>query len=79
MQPPPAAETVKEQVVDRVPKKIEELKFGILSKQDIVKQAVLEVSHGGLYVAEGSQEPAEGNHRLTQDSGPYKSPVAGGI
>jgi hypothetical protein len=27
---PPAAETIKEQVVDTVPKRIKELKFGIL-------------------------------------------------
>ncbi|KAF2086213.1 beta and beta-prime subunits of DNA dependent RNA-polymerase [Saccharata proteae CBS 121410] len=42
---------VKEQVVDRVPKRITELSFGILSNQDIVNQAVLEVSDRHVYDA----------------------------
>ncbi|MCJ1303625.1 hypothetical protein MMC08_006435 [Hypocenomyce scalaris] len=42
-------ESVKEQVVDTVPKRIKELKFGILSNQDIVNQGVLEVCDRTLY------------------------------
>ncbi|KAJ9657821.1 DNA-directed RNA polymerase III subunit C1 (rpo31) [Coniosporium apollinis] len=40
---------VKEQVVDSVPKRIKELQFGILSNQDIVNQAVLEISDRNVY------------------------------
>ncbi|KAK7517511.1 hypothetical protein IWZ03DRAFT_173824 [Phyllosticta citriasiana] len=47
---------VKEQVVDRVPKRITELQFGILSNQDIVNQAVIEISDRHIYDA-GSQGP----------------------
>lgn len=43
------AATVKEQVVDTVPKRIKALQFGILSSQDIVNQGVLEVSDRNLY------------------------------
>ncbi|KAF2138602.1 uncharacterized protein K452DRAFT_290746 [Aplosporella prunicola CBS 121167] len=42
---------LKEQVVDRVPKRITELQFGILSNQDIVNQAVIEVSDRHVYDA----------------------------
>jgi DNA-directed RNA polymerase III subunit RPC1 len=45
----PAPETLKEQVVDTVPKRIRELKFGILSTQDIANQAVLEVCDRSLF------------------------------
>ncbi|KAI9686423.1 MAG: hypothetical protein M1822_003768 [Bathelium mastoideum] len=43
------AEKLKEQVLDRVPKRIRELQFGILSKQEIVKQSVLEVNDRNIY------------------------------
>ncbi len=41
--------TVKEQVVDQVPKVFKELKFGIKSPQDIVNQSVMEVSQSMLF------------------------------
>ncbi|KAI9699676.1 MAG: hypothetical protein M1836_002710 [Candelina mexicana] len=47
----------KEQVVDNVPKRIKEIKFGILSNQDIVKQAVLEVSNRELYDVHNNRAP----------------------
>ncbi|MCJ1359857.1 MAG: hypothetical protein MMC33_009860 [Icmadophila ericetorum] len=60
MQPPtPAAESMKEQVVDSVPKRIKELKFGILSKQDIANQAVLEVCDRELYDIERNRIPVK--------------------
>jgi len=40
---------VKEQLADNLPKKFKALKFGIQSHQDIVSQAVLEVSDNLLY------------------------------
>lgn len=40
---------VKEQVVDKIPKRFKELKFGIQSTRDIVNQGVLEVSDRLLY------------------------------
>ncbi|KAI9831688.1 MAG: hypothetical protein M1819_004754 [Sarea resinae] len=42
-------ESVKEQVVDSVPKRIKEIQFGILSYQDVVNQAMVEVSDRSLY------------------------------
>ncbi|KAH2698625.1 hypothetical protein KXV51_002839 [Aspergillus fumigatus] len=46
MQPPEGVQVDlgKAQVIDRVPKIIKELKFGVLSNDDIVSQAVVEVS-----------------------------------
>ncbi|KAI9735817.1 MAG: DNA-directed RNA polymerase III subunit RPC1 [Cirrosporium novae-zelandiae] len=41
--------SVKRQVVDNIPKRIRELKFGILSNQDIVNQGVVEVSTRAFY------------------------------
>ncbi|KAL2218370.1 putative DNA-directed RNA polymerase III largest subunit [Thermoascus aurantiacus ATCC 26904] len=51
MQPPEAAQVDlgKAQVIDRVPKVIKELKFGVLSNDDIVSQAVVEVSDRKLF------------------------------
>ncbi|KZF19018.1 beta and beta-prime subunits of DNA dependent RNA-polymerase [Xylona heveae TC161] len=43
------ASSVKEQVVDHIPKRFKELKFGILSNQDVVNQALVEVSDRALY------------------------------
>lgn len=56
---------VKEQVVDRVPKRITELQFGILSNQDIVNQAVIEVSDRHVYDA-----VANGPNRTVTKHGP---------
>ncbi|MCJ1287100.1 hypothetical protein MMC26_006448 [Xylographa opegraphella] len=53
----PAGEMMKEQVVDTVPKRIKELKFGILSKQDIVNQGVLEVCDRSLYDLDRNRAP----------------------
>ncbi|THY61291.1 beta and beta-prime subunits of DNA dependent RNA-polymerase [Aureobasidium pullulans] len=39
----------KEQVIDRPPKRISELEFGVLSNQDMVKQSVVEVSDRNVY------------------------------
>ncbi|GAB7350023.1 hypothetical protein MBLNU459_g0697t1 [Dothideomycetes sp. NU459] len=39
----------KEQVLDRPPKRIRELHFGVLSNQEIVKQSVVEVSDRNVY------------------------------
>ncbi|ORY11690.1 DNA-directed RNA polymerase III subunit RPC1 [Clohesyomyces aquaticus] len=43
------AADVKAQVVDTVPKKIKHVQFGIFSHQELVKQAVLEVSDRNVY------------------------------
>ncbi|KAF2186274.1 DNA-directed RNA polymerase III subunit RPC1 [Zopfia rhizophila CBS 207.26] len=40
---------VKEQVVDLIPKRIKQIQFGILSNQQIVNQAVLEISNRNVY------------------------------
>ncbi|KAH8685994.1 hypothetical protein BGZ60DRAFT_396627 [Tricladium varicosporioides] len=48
---------IKQQVVDRPPKRFKELKFGIQSNQDIVNQAVLEVSDRILYDVEKNRRP----------------------
>jgi len=50
-------EVVKAQVVDNIPKRFKELKFGIQSNQDIVNQAVLEVSDRMLYDVEKMRRP----------------------
>lgn len=49
---------VKEQLVDRLPKRFKSLKFGIQSNQDIVNQAVLEVSDQLLYDIEKGRTPS---------------------
>ncbi|RDW91191.1 putative DNA-directed RNA polymerase III subunit RPC1 [Coleophoma crateriformis] len=50
---------VKTQVVDKIPKRFKELKFGIQSNQDIVNQAVLEVSERMLYDVEKLRRPVQ--------------------
>ncbi|KAI9805736.1 MAG: hypothetical protein M1833_005229 [Piccolia ochrophora] len=45
----------KAQVVDNVPKRIKEIEFGILSSQDIVNQAVLEISDRQLFDLENDR------------------------
>ncbi|TAQ83735.1 hypothetical protein B7494_g7938 [Chlorociboria aeruginascens] len=50
-------ESVKAQVIDHIPKRFKELKFGIQSNQDIVSQAVLEVSDRMLYDVEKMRRP----------------------
>ncbi|KAJ9137803.1 DNA-directed RNA polymerase subunit [Coniochaeta hoffmannii] len=50
---------VKQQVVDRLPKRFASLKFGIQSNQDIVNQAVLEVSDRMLYDIEKGRTPSQ--------------------
>lgn len=56
---------VKAQVVDRVPKRIKEMQFGILSNEQIVKQAVIEVSNRNVYDLGSS-----GNTRTVTANGP---------
>ncbi|KAK4191079.1 hypothetical protein QBC35DRAFT_460490 [Podospora australis] len=48
---------VKQQLVDQLPKRFHALQFGIQSKQDIVSQAVLEVSDNLLYDVENARQP----------------------
>ncbi|OBT87197.1 hypothetical protein VE02_04737 [Pseudogymnoascus sp. 03VT05] len=48
---------VKEQVVDKIPKRFKELKFGVQSTRDIVNQGVLEVSDRMLYDVEKNRKP----------------------
>ncbi|SPO07149.1 probable RPO31 - DNA-directed RNA polymerase III, 160 KD subunit [Cephalotrichum gorgonifer] len=48
---------VKAQLVDKLPKRFKELKFGIQSNQDITNQAVLEVSDRLLYDIENGRAP----------------------
>ncbi|KAI1372952.1 beta and beta-prime subunits of DNA dependent RNA-polymerase [Hypoxylon crocopeplum] len=50
---------VKHQVVDKLPKKFKQMKFGIQSNQDIVNQAVIEVSDRFLYDVERGREPTQ--------------------
>jgi len=50
-------ESVKAQVVDNIPKKFSSMKFGIGSIQNIVNQAVLEVSDRMLYDVEKMRRP----------------------
>ncbi|KAI9745421.1 MAG: hypothetical protein M1818_000955 [Claussenomyces sp. TS43310] len=47
----------KSQVIDLIPKRFKELKFGIQSNQDIVKQAVIECSDRMLYDVERNGTP----------------------
>ncbi|KAI6092097.1 beta and beta-prime subunits of DNA dependent RNA-polymerase [Hypoxylon rubiginosum] len=48
---------VKHQVVDRLPKKFKQIKFGIQSNQDIVNQAVIEISDRNMYDIDRGREP----------------------
>ncbi|KAI1081373.1 beta and beta-prime subunits of DNA dependent RNA-polymerase [Whalleya microplaca] len=48
---------VKHQVVDKPPKTFKQIKFGIQSNQDIVNQAVIEVSDRSMYDIDKGREP----------------------
>lgn len=50
---------VKHQVVDKLPKKFKQIKFGIQSNQDIVNQAVIEVSDRSMYDVDRGREPTQ--------------------
>lgn len=52
-----AVPPVKHQVVDKLPKRFKQLKFGIQSNQDIVKQAIVEVSDRQMYDVDKGREP----------------------
>ena len=52
-----AVPPVKHQVVDKLPKRFKAMKFGIQSNQDIVNQAVMEVSDNKMYDVEKGREP----------------------
>ncbi|KAI0137986.1 beta and beta-prime subunits of DNA dependent RNA-polymerase [Hypoxylon sp. NC0597] len=54
-----AAVPVKHQVVDKLPKKFKQIKFGIQSNQDIVNQAVIEVSDRTMYDISRGREPTQ--------------------
>ncbi|OTB09250.1 hypothetical protein M426DRAFT_316541 [Hypoxylon sp. CI-4A] len=51
------AAPVKHQVVDKLPKKFRQMKFGIQSNQDIVNQAIIEVSDRTMYDVNKGREP----------------------
>ncbi|KAJ4398727.1 DNA-directed RNA polymerase III subunit C1 (rpo31) [Didymella pomorum] len=57
---------VKQQVVDKIPARIKHIQFGIYSNQDIVNQAVLEVSDRNVY----DLAPAADNTRTLTANGP---------
>ncbi|EEH03266.1 DNA-directed RNA polymerase III largest subunit [Histoplasma capsulatum G186AR] len=64
----------KAQVVDRVPKVIKEIKFGVLSTQDIVSQAVVEVSDRKLFDLDNDRAvaphgPLDGRMGISSKSG----------
>jgi DNA-directed RNA polymerase III subunit RPC1 len=62
---------VKQQLVDKLPKRFKGLKFGIQSNQDIANQAVLEVSDRLLYDIENNRAPYRHgplDSRLVSDS-----------
>ncbi|KAM4065931.1 RNA polymerase rpb1 [Hirsutella rhossiliensis] len=52
-----AEDPVKQQLVDKLPKRFRGIKFGIQSNQDIANQAVLEVSDRLLYDIENNRAP----------------------
>ncbi|KAI0849327.1 beta and beta-prime subunits of DNA dependent RNA-polymerase [Daldinia vernicosa] len=54
-----SAAPVKHQVVDKLPKKFRQIKFGIQSNQDIVNQAVIEVSDRTMYDIDRGREPTQ--------------------
>ncbi|TLS27324.1 hypothetical protein PpBr36_05316 [Pyricularia pennisetigena] len=67
----PPSLPVKEQFVDKVPKRFKEIKFGIQSNQDIVNQGVLEISEKQLYDVENNRTPSRHgplDHRLGTSS-----------
>ncbi|EPQ67904.1 RNA polymerase III subunit C160 [Blumeria graminis f. sp. tritici 96224] len=51
--------SIKDSVVDKLPKKFRELKFGIQSIQQMAAQAVLEVSDRTLYDVENQRKPVK--------------------
>ncbi|KKY32415.1 putative dna-directed rna polymerase iii subunit rpc1 [Diaporthe ampelina] len=53
----PATAPMKEQVVDNLPKRFKEMKFGVQSIQDVVSQGVLEVSQRTLYDMDNNRAP----------------------
>lgn len=53
------SESVKGSVADKLPKRFKELKFGIQSTQQMVSQAVLEVSDRSLYDVENMRRPVK--------------------
>ncbi|PWW74921.1 beta and beta-prime subunits of DNA dependent RNA-polymerase, partial [Tuber magnatum] len=57
-------EGMKEQVVDNLPKRIKEVKFGIMSPQDVVKQGVIEVAKRELFDLEGGGRKPKQNGAL---------------
>ncbi|WEW60224.1 DNA-directed RNA polymerase III subunit C1 (rpo31) [Emydomyces testavorans] len=64
----------KAQVVDRVPKVIKEIKFGVLSSQDIVSQALVEVSDRKLFDLDNDRAvarhgPLDGRMGISNKSG----------
>ncbi|KAF8433614.1 hypothetical protein BGX38DRAFT_1275957 [Terfezia claveryi] len=61
---PTFGESRKEQVVHNAPKRIKEMRFGILSPQEIVKQGVIEVSTRELFDLEGGGRKAKKNGAL---------------
>ncbi|GAD97439.1 DNA-directed RNA polymerase III subunit RPO31 [Paecilomyces variotii No. 5] len=76
MQPPEAVQVDlgKAQVIDRVPKVIKELKFGVMSNDDIVSQAVVEVSDRKLFDLEHDRAvvkngPLDGRMGISNKSG----------
>src|SRR5690242_418060 len=58
--------SAKQQLVDRIPARIKHIQFGIYSNQDIVNQAVLEVSDRNVY----DLAPAADNTRTLTANGP---------
>ncbi|KAH8145366.1 uncharacterized protein LAJ45_10649 [Morchella importuna] len=50
-------EGMKEQVVDNLPKRIKQVKFGIMSPNDVVKQGVIEVATRELFEFDGGRRP----------------------
>ena len=62
----PQTQHAKQQVVDAVPARIRHIQFGIFSNQDIVNQAVLEVSDRNVY----DLAPAQNNVRTLTSNGP---------
>ncbi|OTA90479.1 hypothetical protein M434DRAFT_367966 [Hypoxylon sp. CO27-5] len=54
-----AAVPIKHQVVDKLPKRFKQIKFGIQSNQDIVNQAVIEVSDRTMYDISRGREPTQ--------------------
>ncbi|KAH8723412.1 hypothetical protein GQ44DRAFT_710242 [Phaeosphaeriaceae sp. PMI808] len=58
--------SAKQQVVDRIPARIKHIQFGIYSNQDIVNQAVLEVSDRNVY----DLAPTSDNTRTLTANGP---------